>query len=66
MNNETTTGKEDQQHMQKSNGEIIKKGTQEKHNIYVIDLVEQSMKDQQLQENIEEIWQSDRSGNQKR
>ena len=28
----------------------IKKGTQEKHSIYVIDLVEQSMNDQQLQE----------------
>ena len=45
MNNETTTGKQDQQHLQQSNREIGKKGTQEKHSIYVIDLVEQNMKD---------------------
>ena len=50
MNNETTTGKQDQQNQQQSNREINKKGTQEKHSIYVIDLVEQSMDDQQLQE----------------
>ena len=50
MNNKTTTGKQDQQHLQQSNREISKKGTPEKHSIYVIDLVEQSMKDQQLQE----------------
>ena len=50
MNNKTTTGKQDQQHLQQSNREIGKKGTPEKHSIYVIDLVEQSMKDQQLQE----------------
>ena len=50
MNNEPTTCKQDQQHQQQSNREIIQKGTQEKHSIYVIDLLEQSIKDQQLQE----------------
>ena len=50
MNNEQTTGKPDWQHQQQSNRETSKKGTQEKHSIYVIDLIEQSMKDQQLQE----------------
>ena len=30
------------------NREISKKGTHEKYSIYVIDLIEQSMKDQQL------------------
>ena len=50
MNNETTTGKQDQQHLLKSNREIRKKVTQDKQSIYVIDLIEQSMKDQQLQE----------------
>ena len=50
MNNEPATCKQDQQHHQQSNREIIQKGTQEKHSIYVIDLLEQSIKDQQLQE----------------
>ena len=50
MNNETTTGKQDQQHLLKSNREIRKKVAQDKQSIYVIDLIEQSMKDQQLQE----------------
>ena len=50
MNNETTAGKQDQQNQQQSNREINIKGTQEKHSIYVIDLVEHSMNDQQLQE----------------
>ena len=50
MNNEPTTCKQDQQHQQQSNREISQKGTQEKHSIYVIDLLEQSIKDQQLQE----------------
>ena len=49
-NNKPITGKQDQQHQQQSNREIRKKGMQEKHSIYVIDLVEQSMKDQQLHE----------------
>ena len=46
-----------QQHVNKTsnisnsqNREISQKGTQEKHGIYVIDLLEQSIKDQQLQE----------------
>ena len=50
MNNESTTCKQDQQHQQQSNREISQKGTQEKHRINVIDLLEQSIKDQQLQE----------------
>ena len=50
MNNEPATCKQDQQHQQQSNREIIQKGTQEKHSIYVTDLLEQSIKDQQLQE----------------
>ena len=50
MNNESAVGKLDQHHKQQSNREISKKGTQEKHSIYLIDLVEQSMTDQQLQE----------------
>ena len=50
MNNEIITGKQDQQHLQQSDREISKKGTQEKHSIYVTDLVKQSMKDQKLQE----------------
>ena len=50
MNNEPTTCKQHQQHQQQSNTEISQKGTQEKHSIYVIDLLEQSIKDQQLQE----------------
>ena len=41
-NNETTSGKQDQQHQQQSNREVCKKGTEEKCSIYVIDLVEQS------------------------
>ena len=46
-----------QQHVKKTSSisnsqteESAKKGTQEKHSIYVIDLLEQSIKDQQLQE----------------
>ena len=50
MNNEPTTCKEDQQHQQQSNRGISQKETQEKRSIYVIDLLEQSIKDQQLQE----------------
>ena len=50
MNNEPTTCKQRQQHQQQSNTEISQKGSQEKHSIYVIDLLEQSIKDQQLQE----------------
>ena len=50
MNNEPTTCKQDQQHQQQSNKKISQKGTQIKHSIYVIDLLEQSIKDQQLQE----------------
>ena len=41
MNNQPTTGKQDQQHPQQSNREISKKGIQEKHNIYITDLGEQ-------------------------
>ena len=50
MNNEATTYKQDQKQQQQSNREISQKRTQEKHSIYVIDLLEQSIKDQQLQE----------------
>ena len=50
INNEPATCKQHQQHKQQSNREISQKGTQEKHSIYVIDLLEQSIKDQQLQE----------------
>ena len=50
INNEPTTCKQEQQHQQQSNREISQKGTQEKHRINVIDLLEQSIKDQQLQE----------------
>ena len=50
MNNEPTTCKQDQQYQQQSNREISQKGAQEKHSIHVIDLLEQSIKDQQLQE----------------
>ena len=50
MNNEPTTWKQDQQQQQQSNREISQKGAQEKHSINVIDLLEQSIKDQQLQE----------------
>ena len=50
MNNEPTTCKQYQQHQQQSNRQISQKETQEKHNIYVIDLLEQSIKYQQLQE----------------
>ena len=50
MNNEPATGKKHKQHQQHSNREIGKKGTQEQHSIYVIDLPEQNMKDEQLQE----------------
>ena len=39
-----------QQHQQQPNRGISQKGTQEKHSIYVTDLLEQSIKDQQLQE----------------
>ena len=40
MNNEPATGKKHKQHQQHSNREIGKKGTQEQHSIYVIDLLE--------------------------
>ena len=50
MNNEPTTCKQDQQHQQQSNRKISQKGTQEKHSIFVTDLLEQRIKDQQLQE----------------
>ena len=51
MNNEPATCQQDQQYQQQSNRGISQKGTQEKHSIYVIDLLEQSVKDhQQLQE----------------
>ena len=49
-NTEPRAGKQDQQHQQQSNREISQKGTQEKHSIYVIDLLEQNIKDQQLEE----------------
>ena len=42
------------------------KNKQEKHTIYAIDLLEQHIKDQQLQKNNKETWQSDRSGNKER
>ena len=45
INNEPIIRKQDQQHQQESNREISQKGTQEKHSIYVIDLVQQNMKD---------------------
>ena len=50
INNKPTTGKQSQQQQQQSNREISQKGTQEKHSIYVIDLLEQIIKDKQLQE----------------
>ena len=50
MDNEPTTSKQDKQYNQQSNREISNKGTQGKHSIYVIDLVKQNMRDQQLQE----------------
>ena len=50
MNNKPTTGKQGQQQQQQSNSEISQKGTQEKDSIYVIDLLEQIIKDKQLQE----------------
>ena len=50
MNNKPTTGKQGQQQQQQSNREISQKGTQEKDSIYVIDLLEQIIKDKQLQE----------------
>ena len=50
MNNEPTACKQNQQYQQQSNREISQKVTQKKHSISVIDLLEQSIKDQQLRE----------------
>ena len=50
MNNEPETWQQDRQYQQQSNSGISQRGTQEKHSIYVIDLLEQSIKDQKLQE----------------
>ena len=38
MNNEPITVTQDQQHQRQSNRDTSKKGIQEKHSIYVIDL----------------------------
>ena len=67
MNNEPITVTQDQQHQRQSNRDTSKIETQEKHSICVIYLVEHSMKDQPtITGNNKEIWQSDRSGNEKR